>query len=131
MRVIYASGSTQVEHLCDLLINDFRQTGMNLSQQVDATAQRLRGDIDVALAEKDTSFAERSAAMQGQTLAEQADAELTVVNAQAIQALKALKTANQDLVKALTDQQYNAADIENLGEQINMLATAIKTVSAR
>ena len=131
MRVIYASGSTQVEHLCDLLINDFRQTGMNLSQQVDATAQRLRGDIDVALAEKDTSFAERSAAMQGQTLAEQADAELTLVNAQAIHALKALKTANQDLVKALTDQQYNAADIENLGEQINMLATAIKTVSAR
>ena len=60
-----------------------------------------------------------------------ADAELTVVNAQAIQALKALKTANQDLVKALTDQQYNAADIENLGAQINMLATAIKTVSAR
>ena len=131
MRVIYASGSTQVEHLCDLLINDFRQTGMNLSQQVDATAQRLRGDIDVALAEKDTSFAERSAAMQGQTLAEQADAELTLVNAQAIHALKALNTANQDLVKALTEQQYNAADIENLGAQINMLATAIKTVSAR
>ena len=131
IKAIVPQAAPEVEHLCDLLINDFSQTGQNLSQEVDATAQRLRGDIDLALAEKDTSFAERSAAMQGQTLVEQADAELTVVNAQAIQALKALKTANQDLVKALTDQQYNAADIENLGEQINMLATAIKTVSAR
>ena len=131
IKTIVPQAAPEVEHLCDLLINDFSQTGMNLSQQVDATAQRLRGDIDVALAEKDTSFAERSVAMQGQTLAEQADAELTLVNAQAIQALKALKTANQDLVKALTEQQYNAADIENLGAQINMLATAIKTVSVR
>jgi len=131
IKAIVPQAAPEVEHLCDLLIKDFSQTGMNLSQQVDATAQRLRGDIDVALAEKDTSFAERSAAMQGQILAEQADAELTLVNAQAIQALRALKTANRDLVKALTEQQYNAADIENLGAQINMLASAIKTVSGR
>ncbi len=128
---IVPEAAPQVDQLCDLLIEDFSANDLHLAQGADATILRLRGDIDVALADKHAPFAERAAAVEGEMLADDADARLKLVDAQTVESLKKLKCANAQLVLALSNKEYDLADIEQLGKQMKELASSIKTLSGR
>ena len=130
IKEIVPAASSDVNTVCDLLINDFSKDKLNLANSLNDAQRQLRADADVALAET-KDFSDRALAINAYRQAVEVDQHLEFVASNAITTLATLKTANQQMVNALASDSVSIEDIKKLGKEISDLANAAKTVSGR
>jgi hypothetical protein len=120
-----------IDHLCDLLLEDFDPTGLHLAQGLDITLKRLDSDTDLALAGAHSTFADRALAVQGIQQVTASQGTLAMLKTQATPTVQQLKLANTALVAALNDQQYSLDDLKSLSQQVQGLSAAVRTLAGK
>jgi hypothetical protein len=131
VRRIVKDAKPDVDTVCDLLIQDFRRTGLAVAQGVDVTLKRLKGDAIVALATQGVDYRSRLVAAEAYRLSGDADGRLNVLGAQAAKTLTTLKAANAQLAAAMEDDRVSISDIRALGAQIKELADATRALTGK
>ncbi|MFN8642659.1 MAG: hypothetical protein U0802_13780 [Candidatus Binatia bacterium] len=119
-----------IDHLCDLLAQDFAPTGGHLAQGLDVTRMRLDSDADLNLA-RARSDAERARAVDAIGQVAAAQATLEVLDTRAVATVQQLKVANGALVSALAERQYSLEDLRGASQQVQRLSAAVKTLAGR
>jgi hypothetical protein len=129
LKQIVLRSKTDVDHLCDLLIQDFNPTGLNLLHAVDNTSKRLKVDADMALAAQKDNPKSKLFAIQAYRLADSQRTRVKKTGAQAVAVLTALKSANAELVNALENNSEFLVDTRLLGVKMKNLGLALKVFS--
>jgi hypothetical protein len=129
VKKIVHDAKPDVDKLCDLLIDDFNETGLQNAQGFDATISNLVGDASLALKAKDTSYIDRLIAANGLKQAWTEREHLTNISTQAIATLKKLKAANAQLLQAMENDSFSIDDIKAVGQEVNNLKSAINALS--
>jgi hypothetical protein len=128
---IVKEAQPDVDHICDLLIADFNRTGLRVGQGVDVTITRLKADAKIALSTPGVDHQRRMVAVEAFKLADDVNNRLSVLGTQAVKTLTTLKSANQQLVSAMENDESSIADIQTLGKQIKELADAARALSGK
>lgn len=129
VRKIVKDAKDDIDHICDLLIQDFNPGGLNLAQGVNSTIKRLKADADIALATSGNNVQNRVIAIEAYKFADDQSERAKVIDSQATSILNALKPANTELVKAIDDDHQSSTDIKSLALQLKNLGTALKVFS--
>jgi hypothetical protein len=131
VKEIAVQAQPDIDHLCDLLLEDFDPTGTHLAQGLDVTQKRLDGDTNLALAGARSTFSDRALAVHGIQQVAASQGTLKMLDTQAKPTVQQLKLANTALVKALSDQQYQLDDLKNLSQQVQGLSAAVRTLAGK
>lgn len=122
--------SKDVDKLCTLLIQDFSASAENVGQGYDATISNLLADSAMVLKDPKASYSDRFIAVNGVKHAWEERAHLTMISTQAVKTLKKLRAANQQLTKAVKEDDFEIDDILAVGKEVNSLRMAISTLSS-
>lgn len=132
VKQIVLQSKTDVDHLCDLLIQDFDSKGMGLVQNIINTSVQLKDDADTALdslkeqGASHTHIVDKLIAIEAYKLADDQKVRTKKVGGQIVESLKALKTANAELVNALENNTESLSDIKLLGVKLKDLGLALR-----
>jgi len=118
-----------VDHLCDLLLEDFDPRGLHLAQRFAITLERLDADADLALALRDGPSLGRSIAVQGIQQVTAGRALLEVAGGQGRVMVLTLKRANAALAAALRDDVVAIDDLRAVAMQVQSLAAAVRVLA--
>jgi hypothetical protein len=121
--------AADVDHLCDLLLEDFDPRGLHLAQRFAITLERLDADVDLALAPGGGASLGRSIAVQGIQQVTAGRALLEVVGEQGRAMVLTLKRANAALAVALRDQAFAIEDLRAVAMQAQSLAAAVHVLA--
>lgn len=130
VKAIVPAASADVDNLCDLLINDFSPTALNIAQGFDATISNLVADASIALKDNSVSYTDRLIAIDGMRKAWDEREYLANISSQAVATLKQLKAANVQLKQSLENDNLSIADIQAVGQQANELRAAVTALTS-
>lgn len=129
VKQIVKDAGPYVDDLCDLLIDDFSLTTLQVGQGVDKTISNLVGDASIALKENDASYNDRLIAISGLKQAWEEREHLNNISNQAIATLTKLKAANTQLKMAIENDSLSIEDIKAVGKEVSNLKSAVTALS--
>jgi hypothetical protein len=128
VKKIVKESKADIDHICDLLIQDFSRTGLALFQDVDKSATQLKADSAIALASSH-DVENKLIAIEAFKLADDQKAKAKTIGDQAVATLKTLKLANAELANSLDNDSQSLADVKALGVNMKNLGLALKVFS--
>ena len=131
VKQIATDAKPSVDHLCDLLAEDFDPNGLHLAQGLNLTQMRLDSDTDLDLARSRRSPEERARAVDALAQVAAAQATLQVLGTRATDTVTQLKLANAALVSVLAEQEYSLADLRKASQQVQRLSAAVQTLAGK
>lgn len=123
-----------IDKICDLLLADFKvqsDGGTGLIAAYQNTAGRLKNKARTVLSSRDRAYSttDRKRALEAYNLAQETAEQAKQVGLKATKLVTALKTANESIVRTVTDHGVPARGLERLGRYTEELENVYQIFS--